>query len=246
MKSIFKVHTLTYFLIIISLLSGKFKIISLYLLIILVHELGHLLTAILFNWKIDKIYIYPLGGITKFNDRMNKPLLEELLVTLMGPVFQVVFTNFVKDLDLNILLFSNTLLLFNLLPIVPLDGGRLLNILFFYFKPIKKSIKTMIKISYITYFIMLLYVIRIKSFFFLLVIFLLIFKIHDESKRGNYYFDIYLLEKYLYVIKYKRNSIIPSIKNIYKYRNNYIKIGNKLYNEKDYINQKIIVMKQEK
>ena len=75
MISIFKIHPLTYLLIFISLLSGKFKIIISFLLLIVFHELGHFLMAKVFNWKIDKIYIYPLGGITRFNDKINKPFI---------------------------------------------------------------------------------------------------------------------------------------------------------------------------
>ena len=235
LKNIFRIHPLTYLLIIISVLSGRFKIISLYLLIIVFHELGHLLLGLLFNWKIDKVYIYPLGGLTKFNDRINKPLIEELIVTITGPIFQIIITYFLKDYDTNVLLFSNTILVFNLLPIVPLDGGKLLNILLFVIKPIKKSLRYTIIVSYLTYIVLLLFILKIKSLFFLIVVLFLIFKIFEESKKNKYYCDKYLLEKYLYTIKYRKNIIIDNIKKIYKYKNNYVIINNKLYSEKEYI-----------
>ena len=235
MKNIFKIHPLTYLLIIISILSGRFKIISLYMLIIIFHELGHLSMGVLFNWKVDKIYIYPLGGLTKFNDLINRPLIEELLVTIMGPIFQIIITCFLKKYDQNIVLFSNTLLVFNLLPIVPLDGGKLLNILLYSFSPIKKSIDIAIKISYFFYILLFINILNTKSMFFIFIFFLLIFKIHEESKRKKYYLDKYILEKYLYTIKYKSNIIINNIKKVYKYKNNYIKLNNKLYSEKEYL-----------
>ena len=235
MKNIFKIHPLTYLLIIISLLSGRFKTISLYLLLIIIHELGHLLIGVFFNWKIDKIYIYPLGGLTKFKEKINKPFIEELLVNIMGPLFQIIFTLIIKRYDKNILLFSNSLLAFNLLPIIPLDGGKLLNIFLFLFKPIKKSIKYIIILSHVTYFVLLFYIIRINSLFFLIIFISLIFKIIEESKKNMFYFNKYLLEKYLYVFKYKKNIIIDDINQIYKYKNNFIKINNKLYNEKEYV-----------
>ena len=153
MKNIFKIHSLTYLLIIISILSGRFKTIYLYLSLIVFHELGHLLMGLLFNWKIDKIYIYPLGGLTKFNERLNRPFIEEMFVTIMGPIFQIILSIFINKYDNNIMFYSNILLTFNLLPIIPLDGGKLLNILFFLFKPIKKSLKYIIMFSYLTYFV---------------------------------------------------------------------------------------------
>ena len=35
--------------------------------------------AKLLGWNVDKIYFYPYGGYTKFNDDLNKPKKEELL-----------------------------------------------------------------------------------------------------------------------------------------------------------------------
>ena len=235
MKNIFKVHQLTYVLIVISILSGRFKSIIIFLFIIFFHELGHMLTAKFFNWKIDKIYIYPLGGLTIFNDKVNKPLLEELLVVIMGPIFQLIVTFLFYRFDPNIVLYSNTLLFFNLLPIIPLDGGKILNIILFSFNPLKKSINYMIGISYLTYFMLIIYLFRTNSLFFLVVAILLVFKIQGESRKKEFIYKKYLLEKYLYNIKYKNNTIVNNIKNVYKYRNNYIKKKNRIYSEKDYI-----------
>ena len=89
-RNIFKIDFLTYIFIIISFLTGQFKTIIIYMLLIIIHELGHFLAAKLFNWKVDKIYIYPLGGVTKFNENINKPLIEEFLITIMGPIFQII------------------------------------------------------------------------------------------------------------------------------------------------------------
>ena len=57
----------------------------------IIHELGHFLTAKFLNWKVDKIYFYPYCGYTKFNDDLNKPKKEELLIMIMGPVFQIIY-----------------------------------------------------------------------------------------------------------------------------------------------------------
>ena len=234
MISIFKIHPLTYLLIFISLLSGKFKIIISFLLLIVFHELGHFLMAKVFNWKIDKIYIYPLGGITRFNDKINKPFIEELLVAIMGPIFQTVLTILLCRID-NIINISKTLLIFNLLPIVPLDGGRIFNISLSLIKPYKKSMIYTIKISYIVYLFLFVISINFNSYFFVLIIFLLVFKINDERKSINYLFNRFIIERYLESNKYKRSIIINKLKDIYKYKNNIIKKDNRLYQEKEYI-----------
>lgn len=234
-KNIFKIHFLTYLLIIISIITGRFKTIILFMFIIVVHELGHFLIAKLLNWKIDKIYIYPLGGLTKFKESINKPFHEELLVTIMGPIFQIIVTILLKDKDSNILLLSNFLLIFNLLPIVPLDGGKLLNLFLSAFIPYNKSIILTNNISCIAYLIVLFFAIYyLKSIFFIIIIILLIIKLIDEIDKKTYYFNRFLLERYLYKYRFKRNIIIKSIYKIYKYKNNYIIHNNRLLSEEEF------------
>ena len=52
-------------------LMGYFRFISYFMLLILVHESGHILIAMVFKWNIDKIIILPFGGLTKFNEIIN-------------------------------------------------------------------------------------------------------------------------------------------------------------------------------
>ena len=47
--------------------------------------------AKLLGWNVDKIYFYPYGGYTKFNDDLNKPKKEELLIMLAGPIIQIIY-----------------------------------------------------------------------------------------------------------------------------------------------------------
>ena len=58
--------------------------------LILIHEVGHFLTAFLLGIEVDKIYLYPFGGISKFNISFNELLWKEFLILVMGPIMQVV------------------------------------------------------------------------------------------------------------------------------------------------------------
>ena len=105
-----------------SALTGTFKNLIFFTIIILVHELGHFTIGILLKWKVDKIVIYPYGGCTKFNDSLNKSLLSEFLILIAGPIFQGLFYFFIsKYLSYsNYILFkkyNGIILFFNLFPL---------------------------------------------------------------------------------------------------------------------------------
>ena len=205
--------------------------------LIIFHEVGHLTAAKLFNWQVDKIYIYPLGGITKFNDKINKPIIEDFIITLMGPLFQILLAHFLIRINSNVYLFHKTLLLFNLLPIAPLDGSKLLIIFLSIFTKYRKSLYINIILSFITYFFTLFYFAFYKSsLLFLFVIFLLFFKIIEEQKKISFYFDKFLLERYLYIFKFKKTKVVNDIKDFYKYKNNVIKKDN-LKTEKEILKE---------
>ena len=233
-KSIFNIHPLTYLFVILGFMFGFFKRIILYMFIIICHELGHLFVALLFHWNVGKVYIYPLGGITKFNDVVNKPFYQELLVTVFGPLIQIVVTIYLSKYDCSIKYFSNALLFFNLLPIVPLDGGRLVFILINKIFPLKKCIKYIIMLSFYIYFLFLYYfMFKYNSLFFLVTFIFLIFKIFDEKRELKYYFDKFLLERYMYSFKFKTSVVIDNICRMYKYKNNLFLKNNLIYNEKE-------------
>ena len=130
---------------------------------------------------------------------------------------------------------SKILLIFNLLPIIPLDGGRILNILLTLITPYKKSLSLIIKVSYIVYILLLFFIIKLSSIFFVLVTIFLIFKINEEKKNINLYFNKFLLERYLYNFKYKKSCIVKALEDMYKYKNNIIKLDKRIYNEREYI-----------
>ena len=59
--------------------------------LIIIHELGHLTMAVYYKWNLDKISIYPFGGCVKFNEKINKPIKEEFIILISGPLMQIFF-----------------------------------------------------------------------------------------------------------------------------------------------------------
>ena len=116
------------FFLVIIILTGNFNYFIPYFSLLLIHELGHAITGIILGYKLDKIVFYPLGGITIFNLPINIPIKKELLILIMGPIMQIFGYVFLIKIYPSVSIYHYTLLLFNLLPIYPLDGGKIVDI----------------------------------------------------------------------------------------------------------------------
>lgn len=104
---------------------------------VLVHELAHALTAKMYGWPSEKIVLNLWGGHTQFESFTATPG-RSVLVALAGPasnfllagatwlVVSAVNPTGVADILTNIFLWANLVIgIFNVLPGLPLDGGRL-------------------------------------------------------------------------------------------------------------------------
>ena len=91
-KFLNKIHISYYtlFLILISLIAGLFKELIVISSLLLIHEFGHFILMNKYNWNIIKIDIYPFGGIVKLNEKIDTDLKEELIITICGPLFQII------------------------------------------------------------------------------------------------------------------------------------------------------------
>ena len=209
--------------------------------LILVHELGHFLVAFIFKWELSKIAIYPFGGCVKFNEKVNRLSKEELFVLLGGPLMQMIFFliilfcfyGLIKTRNFYLLeKYHYTLLAFNLLPIYPLDGGKLVNLIANYLLPYKKGNKL---VAYFSILFIVIAIVYMKEINFTMMIIFLLIDLFLYLKRQDYLYNKFLLERYLHPKKYKRLKIIKNKDNMYRDRRHVIKNKNKYMTEKDYL-----------
>ncbi len=129
------IHPLFWLVVGIGILTGRFLEVIILFTIVFIHEMGHAVTASYFRWRIKKIELLPFGGVAEVDEYGNRPLKEELLVIISGPIqhlwlfgmFYWLFTfGLIDESTYHLCLKHNmSIFLFNLLPIWPLDGGKL-------------------------------------------------------------------------------------------------------------------------
>lgn len=224
-----RIHPLSYLIALIFFLMGYFNNYITFMIIIFIHELGHIISGILFKWKIDKIVILPFGCLTKFNVIINKPIKEEFIISIMGIIFQILFSYKINEL------YNIIIIIFNLLPIYPLDGSKILNLCLNKVSNFKLSYLITIYISFILIIILIISIIIKKDIILLIIIIPLIINIYKEYKNRYIIINKFYLERYLYKFKFKKKKIINNINKMKRDYIHIIKNNNKYIMEEEFL-----------
>ena len=234
--SIIKVHPITFVYLILSALIGHISLYLSSLFLVFIHEMAHYSMARYFHFEIDKIEILPFGAYLSLKDVYNHDIKEELCVVLAGPathlfLYYIILFCFKGEYQQYLFTFNSFLFLFNLLPIYPMDGYRILSLLIQSVYDLKKSLYISLKISVFALSVLSLFYFEIETM--VIIIYLL---------QSQFYCYKSINEQLRYVyshISYTNdNSKRKIIHDCFEYRrgyNNFFIIENKLYNEKDVV-----------
>ncbi len=166
--------------------NGDFSYIAAVLVVLLIHEFGHFFAMKAFNYSNVKLFVLPLLGAYVTGKKSLISQRQMSIVILAGPVPGIIigfclllssyyYPNERIEMLGNIFFLLN---LFNLLPFVPLDGGRLLETLFINHNHTIRVVFTIISI-------MALAVLAIitKSLLFLIIPVSMVFDLIMEIKN---------------------------------------------------------------
>jgi len=234
----------TYYIISISfLLTGEFLNLIIFTSLIIVHELGHYISCLITKVNVDKIIIYPYGGITKIDDVIDIDLKKEFLISISGIIMQCIYffvvyilyeNCLIREYTYNIFIkYHYSMLFFNIIPIYPLDGSKILNIIINKLFNFKLSNIILIIISIINM-IIILFIYNI-NYSYIMILGVLINYLYSYLKNIKYLYNRFLLEKYLYKNKFNNTRIIKNYNNMFRNSNHLIKNSKKYIKEEDFL-----------
>ncbi|WP_233531664.1 M50 family metallopeptidase [Paenibacillus alkalitolerans] len=153
----FRIHPLLTIVLLLSAVTGHFiEIITLFGIVV-IHELGHITAAKHFGWRMREVRLTPFGGVAVTDEAGSVPAREEAVVAVSGPLMNVLMIGFAYGLEaagvwteawMHYWVRANmTLLLFNLIPVMPLDGGKLLQSLFSLAVPYHRTLRVTVMVS---------------------------------------------------------------------------------------------------
>lgn len=248
MRNIFPKFEFHYTYLIMALgfvLVGYYKNLLIFTSIIVIHELGHYIIAKILKFNVVKIIIYPYGGLVKIEDNINKSSNDELLVASSGVVFQSLYYllfmflakyNFFNDYTISLFKsYHFSILFFNMLPIINLDGFKILNIILNKFFSYRKSNIISVYLSLFFLIILLFFIKDNFNYTYIFILSIVLKNIYVFYNELEYLFNKFLLERYLFGYSFDKTKIINNYKDMYKDYQHIIKCNKKYIKERDFL-----------
>ncbi len=180
------VSLLIYALLFYFIFNQNIVYIAAILVVIIIHEMGHFLFMKLFNYNNVKIFIVPLLGAFTSGKKQEVSQWQLSVIILAGPLPGIIIGLTLFWLNIGrqnetLAMLSNSFLfinLLNLLPFFPLDGGRLIETLFFKENHLIRLVFGVISILSLAVLFLFL-----KSFIMLIIPVLIGLELYNEHKN---------------------------------------------------------------
>ena len=157
-----KIDLKIFLFVLIFLITRQIEIYALLMLFALIHEFGHFFMGLAMGFKPEALAIIPTGFSISFKTKCenynvkikngNLLSIKQIIIALAGPminiliIFILVIYNLITNqttifnISLESMIYANILIfIFNMLPIYPLDGGRILKEITYIFLGLKSS-----------------------------------------------------------------------------------------------------------
>lgn len=129
-----KINLKIFLFIIIFIITHQIEIYAWVMIFAFIHELGHMIAGLLLKLKPKSLHLMPFGFCVIFETYEYKKLIElkKIVIAISGPFTNLIISliTIFLNIDLSLkemIVYSNALIfMFNLIPLYPLDGGRIL------------------------------------------------------------------------------------------------------------------------
>lgn len=180
-----KIHITLILVLVYNYFFSDIKLFIMFYMFAIMHELSHAVVALLLRIDIKEFEFTPFGVCVKYENNLSD--LKELIISVSGPVFSMILACLYGN---KIYFIINILItIFNLLPVYPLDGGRVLRVILKFIFGYKKG---KIISTYLTNLILILFLFvsifiaaYYKNFFFLAMCFYMLKLSKSEIKKDE-------------------------------------------------------------